>query len=53
MIYEIAAVEISLELEMARLRDRMRNRLVLGLVIFFLGLEIGWNTVTCNLRRDI
>ncbi len=48
---EIVAVEVSLELEMARFRDRMRDRLVLGLVIFFLGLEIGWNIVTCDLRR--
>ena len=29
----------------------MRDRLVLGLVIFFLGLEIGWNIVTDDLRR--
>ena len=50
MRYEIVAVEVSLELEMARFRDRMRDRLVLGLVIFFLGLEIGWNIVTCDLR---
>jgi len=51
MRYEIVAVEVSLELEMARFRDRMRDRLVLGLVIFFLGLEIGWNIVTDDLRR--
>jgi len=48
---EIVAVEVLLELEMARFRDRMRDRLVLGLVIFFLGLEIGWNIVTDDLRR--
>ena len=49
---EIVAVEvISLELEMARFRDRMRDRLVLGLVIFFLGLKIGWNIVTCDFRK--
>ena len=47
---EIVAVEVSLELEMARFRDRMRDRLVLGLVIFFLGLKIGWNILTCDLR---
>ena len=40
-----------LDLEMARFRDRTRDRLVLGLVKFFLGLEIGWNIVTCDLRR--
>ena len=52
MRYENVAVEVlSLELEMARFRDRMRDRLVLGLVIFFLGLEIGSNIVTCDLRR--
>ena len=51
MRYEIVAVEVSLELEMARFRDRMRDRLVLGLVIFFLGLEIGWNIMTCYLWR--
>ena len=48
---EIFAVAVLLELEMARFRDRMRDRLVLGLVIFFLGLEIGWNIVTDDLRR--
>jgi hypothetical protein len=50
MIYVIVAVEILLELEMARLRDRMRNWLVLGLVKFFLWLEIGQNIVTSDLR---
>ena len=49
---EIVAVEVSLEIEMARFRDRIRDWLVLlGLVIFFLELEIGWNIVTCDLRR--
>ena len=52
MIYdEIVTVEVLLELEMARFRDRMRDRLVLGLVKFFLGLEIGWNIMTCDLKR--
>ncbi len=55
MRYEIVAVEVLLELETARfrdrMRDRMRDRLVLGLVKFFLGLEIDWNIMTCDLRR--
>ena len=46
---EIVAVEVSLELEMARFRDRTKDRLVLGLVKFFLGLVIGWNII--DLRR--
>ncbi len=47
MRYEIVAIIEVLfeELEIARFRDKIRDRLVLGLVIFFLGLEIGWNIV--------